>query len=468
MRAFNVDFYNRKKYNSIDMSGKNRYRLPPAAVVALSFLVLILIGTGLLCIPAATNSGKVDFLSAFFTATSATCVTGLAVVPTATHWSYFGQAIILLLIQIGGLGFITIISIFFLYVQKRASLSKRKLVMQSAGSVSLAGIKSLVKYILVGTFAFEFAGAFLLCFSFVPKFGWGQGIWQAAFTSISAFCNAGFTITDSFGQDSLCAFVSDPLVNVVVCLLIIIGGIGFFVWGDAVKHKFKLKNYSLHAKIALATTGFLLAFGWVLFALFEWNNPATLGDKDVGTKLLASLFLSVTPRTAGFNTVNTAGLSNASGALTTVYMFIGGSPGSTAGGVKTTTIAVLLFFAVATSKRYSETHVFRRKLEDDSLSQASVIVSLYFAAIFASVLAISAIEGASGVGSDQVVFEVVSAVGTVGLSRGITAGLHVVSKLILVALMFFGRVGGYTLILVFAKERSPVTISRVAEHIIIG
>ncbi|MGN0814722.1 MAG: TrkH family potassium uptake protein [Candidatus Coproplasma sp.] len=450
------------------MAGKFRFRLPTAAIFALSFLIIILIGTGLLCIPAATNSGKVDFLAAFFTATSATCVTGLAVVPTATHWSYFGQAVILLLIQIGGLGFITIISIFFFYVQKRASLSKRKLVMQSAGSVSLDGIKNLVKYILVGTFICEFIGAFLLCFSFVPAFGWGQGIWQSVFTSVSAFCNAGFTVTDSYGQDSLCAFVSDPLVNIVVCLLIIIGGIGFFVWGDIVKHRHKLKSYSLHSKIVLFSTCVLVVAGWILFALFEWNNPQTIGDYDVGTKILASLFLSVTPRTAGFNTVNTAGLSGAGSVLTVIYMFIGGSPGSTAGGVKTTTVAILFFFTVATSKRYFETHVFKRKLEEDALSQAVAIVFLYLAAIMVSALAIAAIEGASGVNSSDVVFEVVSAVGTVGLSRGITAGLHVASKLILIGLMFFGRVGGYTLILVFSKERSPVTISRVAEHIIVG
>lgn len=450
------------------MTAKFRFRLPAAAIVALSFLIIILIGTGLLCIPAASNSGEVDFLTALFTATSATCVTGLAVVPTATHWSYFGQAVILLLIQVGGLGFITIISLFIFYVKKRTSLSQRKLVMQSAGSVSLDGIKSLVVYILAGTLAFELLGAFLLCFSFVPAFGWGQGIWQAVFTSVSAFCNAGFTITDSFGQDSLTAFVSDPLVNIVVCLLIIIGGIGFFVWGDVVKHKHKLKSYSLHSKIVFAVTGALIAFGWIAFALFEWNNPDTLGGYDSGTKILASMFLAVTPRTAGFNTINTAGLSNAGSILTTVYMFIGGSPGSTAGGVKTTTIAILFFFSVASSKRYSETHVFRRKLEEDTLSQAVVVVSLYIAAIFVCAMAIAAIEGANGISSSDVVFEVVSAVGTVGLSKGITAGLHVASKLILILLMFFGRVGGYTLILVFSKERNPVTISRVAEHIIIG
>lgn len=452
------------------MAKKMRFKLPPAAIVALSFLIAILIGTALLCIPAATVDGTVDFMSALFTATSATCVTGLQVVSTASYWSGFGQAVILILIQIGGLGFITIISVFILYLKKRTSLSQRKLVMQSAGSVDFGGLKSLVKYISIGTLSFECAGAFLLCFSFVPAEGWGLGIWQAVFTSVSAFCNAGFTLT----ENSLMDYVSDPLVNIVLCVLIIVGGIGFFVWGDVVKNGYHLKKYSFHSKIVLSTTGILVLVGWALFMAFEWNNPSTIGNLDAGAKVLASLFMSVSPRTAGFNTVETGGLSGAGNILTIVYMFIGGSPGSTAGGIKTTTLAVIVLSAVATSKRYSETHIFKRKFEDDAYPQAGVVIALYFAAIVLSALVICAVEGAvtaegsAAVSANQVVFEVVSAVGTVGLSCGITAGLHVVSKLILVFLMFIGRVGGFTLILVFSNERKPVSISRVAEHVIIG
>lgn len=450
------------------MATKFRFRLPPSAIVALSFLVLILLGTGFLCIPAAIEDGGVDFMTAFFTATSASCVTGLSVVGTGAHWSYFGQAVILILIQVGGLGFITIVSVFVLKFKHGVSLSQRKLVMQSAGSVNLEGINSLVKYILIGTFSCEFIGAFLLSFSFVPRLGWGSGIWQAAFTSVSAFCNAGFTLTDINGENSLCGYVSDPLVNIVICLLIIIGGIGFFVWGDVVRNKHRIKKYSFHSKVVLATTGALIIVGWALFMAFEWNNPLTIGNESAGTKVLASLFMSVSPRTAGFNTVDMAGLSGSGSVLTVIYMFIGGSPGSTAGGLKTTTLAVFVLSAVATSRRYTETHVFQRKFEDDAYAQAGVAVTLYLVASVVSVLIISAIEGAVGLGVQQIVFEVVSAVGTVGLSCGITAGLHVVSQLILIVLMFIGRVGGFTLILIFSNEKKPVKISRVAERLIIG
>jgi trk system potassium uptake protein TrkH len=450
------------------MAKRFSFKMPPSAVVALSFLVAILVGTGLLCIPAATTQGDVNFLTALFTATSATCVTGLSVVETYNHWSYFGQVVILLLIQAGGLGFITIVSIFTLYIKKRTSLSQRKLVMQSAGSVNLNGLKSLVKYILVGTALFEFIGAFLLCFSFVPKMGWGMGIWQAVFTSVSAFCNAGFSLTDAFGQSSLMAYMADPLVTIVISLLIIIGGIGFFVWGDVVKYKYRIRKYSFHSKIVLATTGVLIFAGWILFAIFEWNNPATIGNEDVGVKILASFFLSVSPRTAGFNTVDMSALSGSSKVLTTVYMFIGGSPGSTAGGIKTTTIAVLILSSIATSKRYSECHIFKRKFEDDASPQAGAVIMLYITVTLICTLLISAVEGVSGAEVGDVVFEVVSAVGTVGLSCGLTAGLHAFSKVVLISLMFLGRVGGFTLILVFSDERKPVKISRVAERLIIG
>ncbi len=457
------------------MQKAHKFKIPAAALVALSFFVLIFVGTGLLCLPCATRDGSVDFLNALFTATSASCVTGLisTSVGTYTYWSLFGQIVILLLIQIGGLGFITILSLFLLYVKKHASLSQRKLVMQSAGSVDLASIKGLVKIILIGTLIFEFAGAFLLCISFVPVYGWGMGIWQAVFTSVSAFCNAGFTITDAptlsgtTGANSLCSFVGNPLVMLVVSLLIIVGGIGFFVWGDIVHHGIHLKKYSFHSKVVLTVTGILIAFGWILFAVFEWNNPATIGNENAGVKILASLFMSVTPRTAGFNAVDYAGITPAGNALTTMLMFIGGSPGSTAGGIKTTTAAVFVLAMIATARRRDEIHLFKRRFENDSVAQAGAVVCLYLLVIVLSVLLIGGAEGTK-FGLDSEIFEVVSAVGTVGLSRGITPGLHAFSKVVLVILMYFGRVGGFTLVLIFSSENKPVAMSRVAERIIIG
>lgn len=449
------------------MQKAHKFKLPAAAIVALSFFIIICVGTAFLCIPAATNDRSVDFLAALFTATSATCVTGLSVAGTATYWSYFGQVIILLLIQIGGLGFITIISLFMLYVKKHASLSQRKLVMQSAGSVDLASIKSLVKIILLGTLIFEFVGAFALCFAFVPVYGWGEGIWQAVFTSVSAFCNAGFTITDKNGGSSLCAFISNPLVNIVIIILIVIGGIGFFVWGDVVHHGIHIKKYSFHSKVVLSTTGVLVVLGWALFMAFEWNNPATIGDKGVGTKILASLFMSVTPRTAGFNTVDYASMSGAGNTLTTALMLIGGSPGSTAGGLKTTTLAVFVLSMWATSRRYDEIHLYKRRFETDASHQAGAIVCLYILVAVASTMLICAVEGVD-MPLDKAAFEVVSAIGTVGLSQGITAGLHAFSKVVLILLMFFGRAGGFTLVLIFSGEKKPVSLSRVADKIIVG
>ena len=449
------------------MAQHKKFSLPAATVIAISVFAVIAAGTALLCIPAASNDGSVNFMAAFFTAVSATCVTGLSAVDTASHWSYFGQAIILVLMQIGGLGLITILSVFFLYVQKRVSLSQRKLVMQSAGSVNLEGIKKLVKYIIIVTLACEFTGAVLLSFSFVRAMGWGRGIWQSVFTAVSSFCNCGFTLTGWYGQDSLNAYVSDPLVCLVVCALIVIGGIGFFVWGDLIKYGLHFKKYSFHSKIALSTTGSLILVGWALFMAFEWNNPATIGQKDVGTKILATLFMSITPRTAGFNTVSSSSLSGAGSMLTIVLMFIGGSPGSTAGGIKTTTLAVLVVSVISTARRRSEAHIFKRRFDDDALPQAGTVFSIYIAAIIICSMIICAIEG-DVYTSHDVVFEVVSAIGTVGLSCGITGSLSVASQLIIIFLMFLGRVGGFTLILVFSNERKPVSISRVEGNLIIG
>lgn len=453
--------------------GKKRtrkFKFPASAVVALSFLIMILFGTAMLTMPFATRSGKIDFMNAFFTATSATCVTGLIVQDTLAHWSGFGQAIILLLIQFGGLGFITFVSLFTLYAKHHATLSQRKIAMQSAGSVDLSGIKGLLKIILIGTLIFEFVGAFALSFAFVPEYGWGMGIWQAVFTSISAFCNAGFTITGVVGgKSSLMAFVGNPLVIIVVSILIIVGGIGFFVWGDVIRHGIHIKKYSLHSKLVLSTTGVLLVAGWVLFGIFEWNNPATIGNEDAGTKILASLFMSVTPRTAGFNSVEYSAVSPATSALTIVYMFIGGSPGSTAGGIKTVTIAVFFLSFVANAKRYDEIHLYKRRFEAEASQQASSVICVYIFAVILSTVFICALEsGNSAINLENSVFEVVSAIGTVGLSKGITNELCVLSKLVLIFLMFFGRVGGFTLILIFAGDKKPVAISRVSEKMIIG
>ncbi len=465
-----------------------RIKFRPIAIVVASFVLVIFAGAGLLSIPAAVKGGKSDFLTAIFTATSATCVTGHTVVDVYSHFTGFGQAVILLLIQIGGLGFITIISLFMMYMKKDVTLSDRKLAMQSAGGLKMKGLKELLKYIFIGTFSLEFLGAVLLCISFIPEYGWGLGIWQAVFTSVSSFCNAGFSLTGAGSDYSLSGHNSDPLFMIVVMMLIVIGGLGFYVWYDIIKNRFRPSRYSLHTKVVLTTTGSILLLGWALFMAFEWNNKGTIGDMNAVDKVLNSLFFAVTPRTAGHYTVDMNYFSDGAYLLTNMLMFIGGSPGSTAGGVKITTFAVLLMTMIAACRREKQVRIFKRGVEPDDVINSVTVTMLYVLAIIISVFVICGIDGGTPYQSDygewstvvageqvpnvigfkNVLFEVISAISATGLTMGITAELSVVSKLIIILLMFFGRVGGYTLILVFSETRRPPAITRLPEHIMIG
>lgn len=465
-----------------------RIKFRPIGIVVASFVIVILAGAGLLCIPAAVRSGKPDFLIAIFTATSATCVTGHTVVDTFGYFTGFGQAIILLLIQIGGLGFITIISLFMLFIKKDVTLSDRKLAMQSAGGLKMAGLKGLLKYIFIGTFSLEFIGALLLLITFVPEYGWGLGIWQAVFTSVSSFCNAGFSITDAGGGLSLSTYNSDPLFMLTVITLITIGGLGFYVWYDVIKNRFRPTRYSLHTKIVLIVSGSILILAWALYMLFEWNNPGTIGEMSVGDKLLNTLFFAVTPRTAGHYTVDMNYFSDGAYLLTNLLMFVGGSPGSAAGGVKTTTFVVLILTMISACRREKQVRILKRGISQDDVINSVTVTMLYVIAIAVSVFIICGIDGGTPYESDygntvtvvagqeipniinfkNVLFEVVSAISATGLTLGITAELSVVSKIILILLMFFGRVGGYTLVLVFSETRRPPAITRLPEHIMIG
>ncbi len=444
-----------------------KVKLSTTAVIALGVLIVILVGTLLLCLPVSNRNGEwTDLVVELFTATSATCVTGLTAVEIYAHYSAFGQTVMLLLIQIGGLGFVTVISLFTLYLKKSVSLTERKIAMQSSGGMYLNGVKRQLKYIFVGTFAFEFIGAVLLSIAFVPDMGWGLGIWNGVFTSVSAFCNAGFTLTDAFSQVNLCGYAQNWLVGLTVCILIMVGGIGFFVWNDVKQHKFNIKRYTLHSKTVLTVTVIITLLGWLLFALFEWNNPDTIGDFSVGGKLIASLFMSVTPRTAGFASVDYAGLTSGSSALTILYMFIGGSPGSTAGGIKTTTLAVLVIAAIATSRRREETVAFGKRFDGEAIFQASAVLFLYMVTTVAGILCLCAAE--SDASLLAIVTEVVSALCTVGLSVNLTPLLSDFSLVVLCLLMFFGRVGGYTFVLIFSADRKAVKISHPKESVMIG
>ena len=434
-------------------------------LIAFSFLGVITVGGLLLLLPISSADGTwTTPLTAFFTATSATCVTGLVVTDTYTHWSFFGQLIILAMIQIGGLGFMTVMTAFAVAMRKKIGLHERTLLMQAAGSMTHGGLIRLTRRIITITAFFEFLGACLLSIRFIPQMGFAEGIWNAVFHSVSAFCNAGFDIMGKYGSfSSFTKYVGDPLVSLTLIFLIVVGGIGFLVWDDLIKNKFHYGKYDLHTKLVLDTTGILILSGWVIFLLTEANS--SLSGMPFGEKLLASLFQSVTPRTAGFNTIDTAKLSDGGTILTLFLMFIGGSPGSTAGGIKTTTIAVLLLDTIATATMQSSINIHKRKLDDAMVKRASAIAIVYGFGIMVASFAIYALEP---FGMKETLFEVTSAVGTVGLSMGITPQLCSVSRLILMLMMFAGRVGGLSFVLLLGEKRKGRVTELPTENILIG
>lgn len=434
-------------------------------MIAFGFALIIVIGTILLSLPIATKTGETDLLTALFTATSATCVTGLVAADTYQNWTLFGQLVILCMLQVGGLGFMTIGVYISILLKRRIGLQERATLHESVNTLEIAGVVRLVKKIVQGAFIIEGTGALLLATRFIPCFGWANGIYFSIFHSISAFCNGGF---DLMGIDeaysSLVSYEGDILVNVVICLLILIGGIGFIVWDDVLKHKWHFKKYLLHSKIVLATTLGLTVAGTLLFLIFE--NNATLAGMTPIEKLLGALFASVTPRTAGFNTVDTGAMSNAGTLLTMLLMFIGGSPGSTAGGAKTTTMVVLLFYAVAMIRNREDINLFGRRLSADVVRKANAVVVINFSLAFGAACAIMALQPA--IPMPDVVFEVLSAINTVGMTTGITRELGVISKLIVAVLMYCGRLGSLSFALVLAKKPSTNHVREPQEKIIVG
>lgn len=415
----------------------------PAQIIVLVFLAVILAGAALLTLPASSRSGRpTDFLSALFTATSATCVTGLIVVDTGTHWSGFGQAVILIMIQIGGLGFMTIASIFFFALRQKIGLKQRLVISQAFSLDDMSGIVRFVKHVLLGTLAVEGAGAAILCVRFWPEFGFLRALWYGVFHAVSAFCNAGFDVLgDLEAGGSLCRYVCDPAVNITIMLLIVIGGLGFAVWGDVRKNR-RFSRMSVYTRLVLLITLGLIFGGAAILALLEWNNPATLGGLTPGGKLLAALFQSVTLRTAGFTTIDQNALSDVSKAVSDLLMFIGGSSGSTAGGVKTVTIGVVILYAVGTARGRSQVTAFKRTVSPRAVSQAVAIVLLVFAL---ALLGAGMLCVCDGVALENALYETISALCTVGLTTGITSSLGAASRILLMIYMFFGRVGIMTI-----------------------
>ena len=438
-----------------------KHRLSSFQIIILGFAGIILLGALILMLPISTTAGCVTpFNESLFTATSAVCVTGLVVQDTGSYWSAFGQMVILMLIQIGGLGVVTVATSFALMSGQKISLMQRSTMQNSISAPKVGGIVRLTRFILRGTFLIELIGALAMLPIFCRDYGW-QGIWLAVFHSISAFCNAGFDIlgTKDNLYPSLTGYVQNPMINITIIIMIITGGIGFLTWDDILENKLHFHRYRMQSKVILVTTLALIVLPALFFFFVDF------GTIPLAERIQAALFQSVTPRTAGFNTVNLPGMSSASLAVMILLMLIGGSPGSTAGGIKTTTLAVLLSNAYATFRQRDSAQFFGRRVDCDAVKTAATILTMYLALFFGGGVFISIYENLP---LSSCLYEAASAVGTVGLSLGITPHLHIPSQMVLIALMYFGRVGGLTLIYATVSSKKNGNGKLPQEKITIG
>ena len=453
------------------MVSKKKFTLSTTQIILLSFLVTILVGSGLLVLPISSASGKaVPYLDALFTATTSTCVTGLVTLPTVSTWSIFGQIVILFLIQIGGLGIITIMSGLMLLLNRKMGIGDRLLIQDAFNLNTMSGLAKFVKNVLFGTLIIEGIGAALYMLVFVPEFG-TKGIWISVFNSVSAFCNAGI---DIIAENSLCNYATNPLINIVTSALIILGGLGYIVWWDVLRvvksrsqknHKI-FRHLTLHSKIAITVTAGLVIVGAIFVFIFEYDNPLTIGEMSLFDKIQASFFQSVTTRTAGFATIPQENLTNASATISIILMLIGGSPVGTAGGMKTVTIAVLICSTFATIKNKNSATLFGRRISEGSVKKAIAVAVAFLTICIASIILLTATSNASVL---DVIYEVVSATATVGLSRNLTATLNTFGRLIIIITMYFGRVGPISLAVALgSKNESQNVIFEPTEDISIG
>ena len=417
-------------------------------------------------LPVASKNGDwTAFPDALTTATSASCVTGLIVFDTFTHWSMFGQIVLLALIQIGGLGYMTIITLFSVLIGRKIGIRERGLLKESTNALQMGGLIALVKKAIFGTLIFEGAGALILALRFLKYFSVGKAVWFGIFHSVSAFCNAGFDLMGAFEPySSLTYFSSDPIVLLTISILVFTGGIGFIVWNDFCIHKFRIRKYKLHSKIALFTSIFLVFSGALLMFIAEYGT--TLGEMSLFDKIINVLFASVSARTAGMNSFDLAASSPVTYLVNIIFMLIGGSPGSTAGGMKTTTIAVLVLAGWANMRNRKHVNIFSRRLEEDVIKKALTVAMIYFSlTVFSSVL-ISLTNPSFSL--SEVLFEVSSAIGTVGLSVGVTGKVNLFGQMLITLLMYCGRVGSMSFAMIFTEVKSPSHIQMPSEKIIIG
>lgn len=435
-------------------------KMQPTQIMVIGFATVVLIGGLLLNLPIATQSGEsIGLLDALFTATSAVCVTGLVVVDTATYWSGFGQGVIIMLIQIGGLGFMTIATLFALIIKKRINLRERLLLQEALNQIDLSGLVKLTRYVLLMTFLIEGIGALLLSTVFIPQFGISKGIWYSVFHSISAFCNAGFDLMGSVSGpfSSLTYYVNNFIVIITISALIILGGLGFPVILDIIKHK-KISKLTIHSKVVLFTTTMLIVVGMIFMLLLEYNNPDTLGPLGFGGKLLASLFQSVTTRTAGFNTIDLTIMYQSSIFIIIILMFIGASPASTGGGIKTTTLAILVLTVKSFILGKEDIEIYERRIGPSTVRKSLGIFFIGIVVVVSGTLIISVTD--SQFTLVDAGFEVVSAFATVGLSIGGSSNLSALGKIFIMIFMFMGRVGSLTIFMALAskgiKKNQPI------------
>lgn len=444
----------------------HKINMNPVQVLTVGFALLILLGSLLLMLPISTLSGKsTPFIDALFISTSSVCVTGLVTVDTATHWNYFGKTVIMMLIQIGGLGFMSFATIAAIFMGKKIGLRDRLLMQEAYNALNLQGIIRMVRYVIAFTFGVELLGAVILSTQFIPMYGVAKGIYFSIFHAISAFCNAGFDLIGNFS--SMTTLSSNPVILWTLSLIIIAAGLGFSVWMDLWSFK-PLNKLSLHSKLVLSTTAVLVFGGFILFFIFEFNNPLTFGGMNLFDKVTNAMFASVTPRTAGFNAVSVADMSMTSRLLTIILMFIGGSPGSTAGGVKTTGISVLFLTVVCVIRGRHDPEAFGRRIDKRYVYKAFAIVALALTLVLGVTMWMSYFESGKGTNMETLIFEATSAFATVGLSEGITPGLQTGSKIGLIFGMYLGRVGPVTVLLALSRQKPPAQISYPEAKILIG
>lgn len=450
-------------------------KLSTTQIIAGGFFVAILIGSILLSLPIASSDGQAtSYIDALFTATTSVCVTGLVVVNTYSHWSLFGQVVILILIQCGGLGLVTFSTFFMMIIGKKVTLKDRLLIQDAFNLNSLSGLVKFTKRVLIGTFTVEGCGVVLYSLVYVKHYGLAKGLWISVFNAVSAFCNAGM---DVMGPNSLADYVGNPLINITTMSLIICGGLGFIVWWDLIdvgklvihkeiKGKFFFSKLSLHSKLVLVTTAVLILTGAVVVFVLEFNNPNTLGALPIGDKIWASFFQSVTLRTAGFFTISQKGMHEVTALVCMVYMFIGGSPVGTAGGIKTIAFALIVLTIVSVAKASEDTTAFKRTISRNLIKKTLAVASISIAIVFLDIVLLSGVSNGS---LADVMYEAVSALGTVGLSRDFTANLNIWGKIIIISAMFLGRVGPITMAIAFSPKKSKNALAKYPkEEVIIG